>query len=44
MDFLSNKYFLGGLILGVVLLGGVFVWFDLTRSTDSTSSPRAGSG
>jgi len=41
MDFLSNKYFLGGLILGVVLLGGVFVWFDLTRSTDSTSSPQA---
>ena len=35
MDFLGNKYFLIGLVIGLALLGGFYIWFDLKDSTNS---------
>ncbi|OGF83063.1 hypothetical protein A3B18_02635 [Candidatus Giovannonibacteria bacterium RIFCSPLOWO2_01_FULL_46_13] len=34
MDFLSNKFFIYSLVIGLILLGGFYVWFDLKYSAN----------
>ena len=45
MDFLSNKYVFSGLVIGLIIIGGFYIWFDLNiggKTPNPTPAPPQG--